>query len=695
MRGLAGSLVALIGSSTLALGLSAAQALPALEFTRLSVRAAGDGPHNIYPFSLEPWRAVEWIWPGSFGSYTHGERNWMHLVPPAHTPKTWTPSLYLGGLTLVLVLGSAGLRGGPPQRAWLLAIALVSFLGAVGEFGSPVWWARAIPAMQPALGAHDPGDIEPTRSDGGVSDGDGSFYWLLAAILPGFQSFRYPSKLLTFTSLALAALAGIGWDRWTEGRPARPPAMLLALSLAALALVAAAHDPLVRLLGAEGGRLPSIFGPFDPEGAVADVRRALCHGAIVMASVLSLAVAVRRPARWVGPVALIVLTADLAVANAPLVITAPQAMFDKEPELVRLIAEAEKRDPAPGPFRVHRMPTWTPAGWFQTHAADRHLQVTQWEYDTIKPKYALLGHLSYTLTGGSLELDDYASFFGGFPIVLDARRAPLRGARHGQRILYHTRRGYDLWTTRYFILPMDPADWQSVARGFASLVANGEMIAPDSNLTSHLEEPKNRQRLEAWVQDRDWQLIRNKAAYPRAWAVHQARFLQPVRATAGRSHERLMNHILYAGDPLWFEPDRRVIDPHALAWIETDDSGPLSSYVPGAGPDPSETVTITHYEPQRVEIQARLRFPGLVILADVFYPGWTLTIDGQPATILRANRLMRGAAVGAGMHRLVYTYAPLSFRLGGLISLASLGLCVVLGVRAWRKPGQGRVDRTG
>ena len=51
--------------------------------------------------------------------------------------------------------------------------------------------------------------------------GNDSFYGLLTTILPLFRLFRLPFKLLVFTSLALSALAGIGWDRIVTGENRR------------------------------------------------------------------------------------------------------------------------------------------------------------------------------------------------------------------------------------------------------------------------------------------------------------------------------------------------------------------------------------------------------------------------------------------------------------------------------------------
>src|SRR5262249_44511165 len=141
-------------------------------------------------------------------------RFWLPLLPPRHSTPFWTPSLYLGGATLVLALAAAGFRAMPPWGGWITAIALGSFGAALGEYGSPPWWAPPPPGAELHLGGHDMRDrANAPRADGTLRDGDGGFYWLLATALPGFRLFRYPGKLLTFTSLALSALAGLGWTQ--------------------------------------------------------------------------------------------------------------------------------------------------------------------------------------------------------------------------------------------------------------------------------------------------------------------------------------------------------------------------------------------------------------------------------------------------------------------------------------------------
>ena len=189
-------LLGLGGSCVLAIGLAAVQVLPVLEHAATSIRWTGDDPISIFESSLLPYRAAEWIWPNVFGTFFSGNRYWMALLPPPGSQRPWPLSLYVGALPLVIALGAAGFRSGPPWRAWMTAVALLGFWASLGEFAGPSRWSG--------------GEPSPTC-------GDDSLYGLLATILPGLRLFRFPYKFLVFTNLALAALAGAGWDRLTTG----------------------------------------------------------------------------------------------------------------------------------------------------------------------------------------------------------------------------------------------------------------------------------------------------------------------------------------------------------------------------------------------------------------------------------------------------------------------------------------------
>jgi len=116
---------------------------------------------------------------------------------------------------------------------------------------------------------------------------------------------------------------------------------------------------------------------------------------------------------------------------------------------------------------------------------------------------------------------------------------------------------------------------------------------------------------------------------------------------------------------------RPSFDPLVESWVEGDAGMPAS---PGA-PTRGAAATIVRDDPDLVELDATLAAPGLVVLADTFYPGWTATVDGAPATILPTNHLFRGVPAPAGAHRIRFEYWPRSLALGAVLSLlTALGL---------------------
>jgi hypothetical protein len=129
-----------------------------------------------------------------------------------------------------------------------------------------------------------------------------------------------------------------------------------------------------------------------------------------------------------------------------------------------------------------------------------------------------------------------------------------------------------------------------------------------------------------------------------------------------------------------------AFDPATQVVLEWDR---LSSPSAQTGKPVLQQPTILSYQPERVEIAVSLDAPGYLVLSDAWYPGWQATVDGEPVKIHRADILFRAVAVDAGEHRVVFTFRPLSLRVGAGVSLAGLAGLAVVAALALRCPKRG------
>lgn len=99
---------------------------------------------------------------------------------------------------------------------------------------------------------------------------------------------------------------------------------------------------------------------------------------------------------------------------------------------------------------------------------------------------------------------------------------------------------------------------------------------------------------------------------------------------------------------------------------------------PGRG---DSLVAITEYGLNQVALQAEMASPGFVVLADMAYPGWRVTVDGVETAVYRANSIMRAVYLPAGTHEIRFTFRPPDFMIGAVLS--GLGLLICLVVEGW------------
>ena len=273
--------------------------------------------------------------------------------------------------------------------------------------------------------------------------------------------------------------------------------------------------------------------------------------------------------RTAGLLALLVTTADLGLANRRFVLTVPQSAFETKPEVLRLLEEAERADPSPGPYRIHRLPSWDPMYWSRTGSPDRSLEIVQWERDTLQPKYGLPLGVEYAHIMGVAELYEYEWYYGGFPrTVRDPDMARVLNVAIGDPIVYFPRRSFDMWNARYFVVPMWPNGWNDSFRGYASMLLDSETIYPRMR---EMQGPGGEEKAKEWTEKHDFRILRNRRAHPRAWVVHQARVIDPTYGLdAGAARQKAMQEISYEDDPLWSDKTLQAFDPHRVVWIDRD-----------------------------------------------------------------------------------------------------------------------------
>jgi hypothetical protein len=110
-------------------------------------------------------------------------------------------------------------------------------------------------------------------------------------------------------------------------------------------------------------------------------------------------------------------------------------------------------------------------------------------------------------------------------------------------------------------------------------------------------------------------------------------------------------------------------------WVEGDLSAPQ-----GVGEGTMRPAKVLRAEPNRVAVEAQ--GPGWLVLTDVWYPGWTCTVEGREEAVRRADFLFRAVPLPPGTHEVVFAFAPASYRWGRVVSLVTTAVVVAVSLVA-------------
>jgi hypothetical protein len=335
------------------LGLAGVQLLPTAELMMQSQRAGGVGYDFAMTYSFWPWRLITFLAPSFFGNPGQGDY-WGYAA-------YWEDAAYVGLLPLLLVLRAVIARRREKQ-AWF-------------------WAVVAAAALVLALGRNTP------------------VFPLLFRHIPTFDLFQAPTRWLSVTTVALAALAALGAQEWPVGRSARRRWALGAVVGAALLIGGLAAPRVVP-------GIPATFGP----------ATAWLGGTLAVAGALGL---MRRDTAWWRAAVSVFIVLDLLVFGWPLVPTVDRFLYRDRTEVAAALEDE------PGPVRVY----WPTDPTNRTRdVAEYRVKFRYLAFDSYGPRDATYWEeMREALLPNAAMLDEVPSA-SNFDPLLVGRYAELSGA---------------------------------------------------------------------------------------------------------------------------------------------------------------------------------------------------------------------------------------------------------------------------
>jgi hypothetical protein len=174
------------------------------------------------------------------------------------------------------------------------------------------------------------------------------------------------------------------------------------------------------------------------------------------------------------------------------------------------------------------------------------------------------------------------------------------------------------------------------------------------------------------VKENTIKLYRYRKPFQRGWIVGDFKVMGPKEVLSTLSSRT-------------FDPGKLVLleeEPEfngkgrPVARKENSSQTPLS---------PESSVEILSESNNRLNLSVKAGKDGLLVMNDIYFPGWKAFVDGRKEKIYRADYTFRAVPVRAGNHQVLFVYDPFSFKLGASMTLFGMVACLVVCLMIRRK----------
>jgi hypothetical protein len=143
----------------------------------------------------------------------------------------------------------------------------------------------------------------------------------------------------------------------------------------------------------------------------------------------------------------------------------------------------------------------------------------------------------------------------------------------------------------------------------------------------------------------------------------------------------LVNQVEEAGDDAALSRlDAFDFDPSQVALVPPDTSISVGGHPPE---DELSHIQVIHRTPGSMSLNVSTPADSLLMLSEIYYPGWRATVDGQIVPIVRADYILRGVPIPLGDHHVEVFYQPVTLLWGAVISGVTCAAVAAAGLWIW------------
>ena len=94
--------------------------------------------------------------------------------------------------------------------------------------------------------------------------------------------------------------------------------------------------------------------------------------------------------------------------------------------------------------------------------------------------------------------------------------------------------------------------------------------------------------------------------------------------------------------------------------------------------DTASIVKITSYEPNRLTYDVNSGKGGVLVFSEIYYPGWTATIDGKAVELGRVNYILRAIHIKPGQHQVELAFFPKSVDMTETVAYIAFAILLLI-----------------